>query len=66
MAHPFDLAAILDRQKVAVRVGQHCAEPLMDRLSVESAVRASLGLYNNFEDIDALVFSIEKAKGLLN
>ncbi len=64
--HPFDLAAILDRQGVAVRVGQHCAEPLMDRLSVESAVRASLGLYNNFEDIDALVFSIEKAKGLLN
>ena len=64
--HPFDLASIMDRQGVAVRVGQHCAEPLMDRLQVDSTVRASLGLYNNYEDIDAMILSIEKAKRMLN
>ena len=64
--HPFDLASILDRQGVAVRVGQHCAEPLMDRLCVDSAIRASLGLYNRLEDIDTLALSIEKAKRMLN
>ncbi len=63
--HPFDVAAILDRAGVAVRVGQHCAEPLMDRLGIEGAVRASFGLYNNRADVDALVQAIEKAKGML-
>lgn len=63
--HPFDLAAILDRAGVAVRVGQHCAEPLMDRLGIEGTVRASFGLYNNRADVDALVQAIEKAKGML-
>jgi cysteine desulfurase / selenocysteine lyase len=64
--HPFDVAAILDRQGVAVRVGQHCAEPLMDRLGVEGTVRASFGLYNRREEIDALAAAIEKAKGMLS
>ncbi len=63
--HPFDLAAILDRQGVATRVGQHCAEPLMDRMGVEGTVRASFGLYNNFADVDRLVSAIEKAKEML-
>jgi len=63
--HPFDIAAILDRAGVAVRVGQHCAEPLMDRLGVEGTVRASFGLYNNRADVDALIEAIEKAKGML-
>ena len=63
--HSFDVAAILDRQGIATRVGQHCAEPLMDRFGVESMVRASFGLYNRRQDVDALVFAIEKAKGML-
>jgi len=63
--HPFDVAAILDRQGVAVRVGQHCAEPLMDRLGIEGTVRASFALYNNRDDVDALAAAIEKAKGML-
>ncbi|MEK9722125.1 MAG: cysteine desulfurase [Rhodospirillaceae bacterium] len=63
--HPFDIAAVLDRQGVAVRVGQHCAEPLMDRLGIEGTVRASFGLYNNRADVDALAAAIEKAKGML-
>jgi len=63
--HPFDVAAVLDRQGVAVRVGQHCAEPLMDRLGVDGTVRASFGLYNRREDVDALAAAIEKAKEML-
>ena len=64
--HPFDVAAILDRQGVAVRVGQHCAEPLMDRLGVEGTVRASFGLYNQREEVDTLAAAIEKAKEMLS
>ncbi|MAH83779.1 MAG: cysteine desulfurase [Rhodospirillaceae bacterium TMED8] len=63
--HPFDVAAVLDRQGVAVRVGQHCAEPLMDRLGIEGTVRASFGLYNCFDEIDKLAAALEKAKELL-
>ncbi len=64
-AHPFDVAAVLDRQGVATRVGHHCAEPLMDRLGVVGTVRASFGLYNNAADVDRLVAAILKAKELL-
>ena len=64
--HAFDVAAVLDRQGVATRVGQHCAEPLMERLGVEGMVRASFGLYNRRQDVDDLVVAIEKAKGLLS
>ena len=63
--HAFDVAAVLDRQGVATRVGQHCAEPLMERFGVEGMVRASFGLYNRRKDVDALVFAIEKAKSML-
>lgn len=64
-AHPFDVAAVLDRQGVATRVGHHCAEPLMDRLGVVGTVRASFGLYNNSDDVDRLVAAIGRAKELL-
>ena len=64
--HPFDVAAVLDRQGVATRVGQHCAEPLMDRMGIEGTVRASFGLYNNRADVDALVAAIWKAKEMLS
>ena len=64
--HPFDVAAVLDRQGVATRVGQHCAEPLMDRMGIEGTVRASFGLYNNRPDVDALVAAIRKAKEMLS
>ena len=63
--HPFDVAAVLDRAGVAVRVGQHCAEPLMQRLGVEGTVRASFGLYNTRDDVNALTAAIEKAKEML-
>lgn len=58
---PEDLAAILDRQGIATRVGHHCAQPLMRRYGIESAVRVSLGIYNTKEEIDVLIETIRKA-----
>ena len=63
--HPFDVAAVLDRQGVATRVGHHCAEPLMDRLGIVGTVRACFGLYNNKADADRLVSAIARSKELL-
>ncbi len=62
--HPFDTAAALDRAGVAVRVGQHCAEPLMARLGVEGTVRASLGMYNTTGEIDVMIDALERARAL--
>lgn len=62
--HPYDTAAALDREGVAVRVGQHCAEPLMGRLGVDGTVRASCALYSTTEDIDRMADAIEKARTL--
>jgi len=57
--HPHDIGTIVDQAGVAVRVGHHCAQPLMDFYDVPSTVRASFALYNNREDVDALVASIK-------
>ena len=54
-AHPHDIATILDREGVAVRAGHHCTQPVMQRFGVPATVRASFGLYNTREDVDALV-----------
>lgn len=58
--HHFDMGTLLDRLGIAVRTGHHCAEPLMHRLGIEGTVRASLGLYNTKEEIDALVAGIDR------
>ncbi len=60
--HPHDVAWVLDENGIAVRSGHHCAQPLMKRLNIENAVRASLYLYNTVEEIDALIDSLLKAK----
>ncbi len=57
--HPHDVGTVLDRHNVAVRVGHHCAQPLMDKLGIAGTVRASLGIYNDTDDIDRLVEAIE-------
>lgn len=62
--HPFDTAAALDRAGVAVRVGQHCAEPLMDRLGVDGTLRASLAMYNTTAEIDVMIEALERARKL--
>ena len=58
--HHFDMGTLLDRLGMAVRTGHHCAEPLMRRLGIEGTVRASFGLYNTKEEVDALVAGIER------
>lgn len=64
-AHASDVATLLDRQGVAVRSGHHCAQPLMARLGVTATARASFGLYNTAEDVDAFLAALEKAEGML-
>ncbi|MCB0307770.1 MAG: cysteine desulfurase [Bdellovibrionales bacterium] len=56
--HPHDIATILDQDGIAVRAGHHCAQPVMDYFGVPATTRASIGIYNNEEDIDALVSAL--------
>lgn len=65
-AHASDLAMILDQCHVAVRSGHHCCMPLMERFKVDATVRASLGLYSNKDDVDALINGLTKAKRMLS
>ena len=60
--HPHDVGTILDQEGIAVRTGHHCAQPVMDRFGVASTVRASIGMYNGRDDIDALAKSLNKVK----
>jgi cysteine desulfurase / selenocysteine lyase len=63
--HPHDIGTILDQEGIAVRTGHHCAQPVMERFGIPATARASFGLYNTKEEIDALVRGIEKVKEVL-
>jgi cysteine desulfurase/selenocysteine lyase len=58
--HPHDIGTIVDREGIAIRTGHHCAQPLMDRFDVPATARASLGLYNTKEELDALAAALRK------
>jgi cysteine desulfurase/selenocysteine lyase len=60
--HPHDVGTILDQQGIAIRTGHHCAQPVMQRFGVPATARASFGLYNTKEEIDALVSGIKKVQ----
>lgn len=60
--HPHDVGTILDYDGIAVRTGHHCAQPIMDRFDVAATVRASFGLYNTREEVDALVKGINRVQ----
>jgi cysteine desulfurase/selenocysteine lyase len=60
--HPHDLGTVVDREGVEIRTGQHCAQPVMDRLGIPATARASLAMYNTREDVDALVAALRKAR----
>lgn len=62
--HPHDLGTILDADGVAIRAGHHCAMPVMTRYGIPGTARASFALYNNDEDVDALVRAIRKAQDM--
>lgn len=59
--HPHDVASILDSQNVCVRSGNHCAQPLLRFMGIDSTCRASFYFYNTKEDVDKLVSGLEKA-----
>jgi cysteine desulfurase/selenocysteine lyase len=61
-AHPHDIGTILDDQGVAIRAGHHCAQPAMEALGLMATARASIGLYNTQDDMDALVAAVKKVK----
>jgi cysteine desulfurase/selenocysteine lyase len=60
--HAHDIGTILDQAGVAIRTGHHCAQPLMQRFGVPATARASLGLYNTTQEIDALVAGIQSVR----
>lgn len=63
--HPADLGTLLDQQGVAVRTGNHCAQPIMDQFGIPGTVRASFSFYNTFDDVDRLFAALEKARQFL-
>jgi cysteine desulfurase/selenocysteine lyase len=64
-AHAHDISTIIDRKGVAVRAGHHCAQPLMEHLGVNATCRASFGLYNTTDEVDALVDALQLCRELL-
>jgi cysteine desulfurase/selenocysteine lyase len=63
-AHPHDVATVIDRQGVAVRAGTHCVMPLLARYGLTATCRASFGLYNTKDEVDALAASLVKAQDM--
>lgn len=62
--HHLDMGTLLDRLGIAVRTGHHCAQPLMDRLSIQGTVRASFALYNTKEEVDILVAGVRRVASM--
>jgi cysteine desulfurase/selenocysteine lyase len=62
--HPHDIGTVLDREGIAIRTGHHCAQPVMDRFGLAATARASFGLYNRREEVDALVAALHKVIGM--
>ena len=63
--HPFDLGTLLDRMGVAIRTGHHCAEPLLASLGHQAVARASFGLYNTREEVDAFFDALHRVVPML-
>ena len=60
--HPHDIGTILDREGIAIRVGHHCAQPVMSRFGLNATARASFAVYNTREDVDALIDGIQTVR----
>ncbi|PPR24570.1 MAG: hypothetical protein CFH34_01758, partial [Alphaproteobacteria bacterium MarineAlpha9_Bin4] len=61
-AHPHDLALLLDKRGIALRAGHHCAQPAMRHFNVDTTLRASIGVYNDVEDIDYFLENLNDVK----
>ena len=64
--HAYDLGTIIDKLGIAIRTGQHCAQPVMDFYGVSGTARASFAFYNTKGEIDQLVAGLEKAQMMLS
>tara|TARA_B100001057_G_C22855951_1_gene952675 strand:- start:861 stop:2078 length:1218 start_codon:yes stop_codon:yes gene_type:complete len=64
--HPYDIGSILDKFGIAVRTGQHCAQPIMDHFHISGTVRVSLSFINTKNEIDKLIEAIIMAKSMLS
>ena len=62
--HPHDIGTILDREGIAIRVGHHCAQPVMQHYAVPATARASFAVYNTRAEVDALVVALRKVKDM--
>ncbi len=62
--HPHDVGTILDREGICIRTGHHCAQPVMTRFDLPATARASFGLYNTREEVDALVSGLAKVRAV--
>ena len=62
--HPHDLAQILDSERICIRAGHHCTQPLMRKFGIAATSRASFYVYNTFEDIDRLIEALNKADSM--
>lgn len=63
-AHPHDIGTIVDLEGVAIRTGHHCAQPVMEHFGIAATARASLGMYNSIDDVDALIGALQKVREL--
>ena len=64
--HSYDIGALLDKFGIAVRTGQHCAQPIMDHFGVDGTVRVSFSFINTFQEIDELFEALKKVKSMLS
>jgi cysteine desulfurase/selenocysteine lyase len=64
--HPYDIGTIIDKLGIAVRTGQHCAQPVMDRYQISGTIRASFAFYNTKEEIDVMVQALQRAVNMLS
>ena len=60
--HPHDIGTILDREGIAIRTGQHCAQPVMDHYGIGATARASFGVYNTEEEVNVLAAALKKVR----
>ena len=64
--HAYDLGTIIDKLGIAIRTGQHCAQPIMDFYGISGTARASFAFYNTFDEIDQFIVAIKKAMIMLS
>lgn len=60
-----DIGILLDKMKIAVRVGHHCAQPIMKKLGIKGTIRVSISFYNDYVDVDNLITALKKALNML-